>query len=403
MLEGAVPQALAPSAAPSAQRSSRLRAIAAGIGLVLLLGACFWVRGMLLRSDVANRDFVAYWTTGRLLARHQNPYDQAAVFQIEKSHGATAAHAMVMRNPPWALVLAVPLGWFDAPTAGLFWLIAIIAAGLGSLQLVRPPGLKAIPLILIFFAPVLICVETEQMSLFVLLGLALFASLEQKRPFWAGAALTLVLLKPHVLLIFLMILTLDLWRGRKLKVFAGLLAGFAAPNVASLALDHAVWYEYFASMRQERLQDYFYPNLANLCRLMMGGRLVWPLAIPGVIAAVWALGYWWKHRNGWNWSAQLPLIAAVSVFVAPYSYPYDNVLFWPMVLAAWPRASRPARAVLVGLNVAAIAVTLRASNVGSPLYIWTAPAWMVWCLYVGWREKSADTPSAVPTLTVTSA
>lgn len=397
-----MPQAVETSAAPSAQQSSRARKIAGGVGLVLLLGACFWVRGLLLRADAANRDFVAYWTTGRLLALHQNPYDQAAVFQIEKSHGATAAHAMVMRNPPWALVVAVPLGWFDAPTAGLFWLIAIIAAGLGSLQLIRPPGLKAIPLILIFFAPVLICVETEQMSLFVLLGLALFASLNEKRPFWAGAALTLVLFKPHVLLIFLMILALDLWQRRKVKVFAGLLTGFAAANLASLALDHTVWREYFASMRQEHLQDYFYPNLANLSRLSTGGRLVWPLAIPGVIAAGWALRYWWKHRDGWHWSAQLPLIAAVSVLVAPYSYPYDNVLFWPAVLAAWPRASRPARAVLIALNLAAIAVTLRASNVGSPFYLWTAPAWMLWCLYVGWKEKSAVNARAVAQLSTTS-
>lgn len=387
MLETTVPHAVESNSTQPTGRRSRVRTIAGALGLILLLGACFWVRGLLLRADVANRDFVAYWTTGRLLAQHQNPYDQAAAFRIEKNRGATAGHAMIMRNPPWALFLAAPLGWFDAPTAGLLWLIAIIAAGLTSLQLIRPPGLKAIPLILIFFAPVLICVETEQMSLFVLLGVAFFASLERRRPFWAGVALTLVLLKPHVLLIFLLVLALDILRNRRVALIGGFIAGFLAANVAALVLDHAVWQEYFASMGQERLQDYFYPNVANICRLVMGGRAIWPLAVPLLIAAAWAMRYWWKHSDQWDWPAQTALIAAVSIFVAPYSYPYDDVLFWPLVLACWPRASLSARAVLVALDLGAIAVTLRASNVGSLLYLWTGTAWMLWCLYAGWRAK----------------
>lgn len=383
-----MPQLVEAIAVPSVRTSSRGRAIAGTIGLVLLLGACFWVHALRLRADVANRDFMAYWTTSRLLALHQNPYDSAAIFQMEKSEGSLASHAMVMRNPPWALFLAVPLGWFDAPTAGFLWLIAVIGAGLGSLQLIRPPQLKQIPLILIFFAPVLICVETEQTSLFVLLGLALFTSLEQKRPFCAGAALVLVLLKPHVLFIFLMVLALDLCRRRKLALLAGFFAGFTAANLTALAVSPGIWREYLASMRQEGLQNYIYPNMANVLRLLIGGRAIWPLALPGLVAAVWAVQYWWKHRDGWNWPVRMPLIAAISIFVAPYSYPYDNVLFWPAVLAGWPRASRVARTVLVVLNIAVMAVTLCANNVGSPLYLWTGPAWMLWCVYAGRRERA---------------
>lgn len=357
------------------------------LGLLLLLAATLWIRGMLMRADVANRDFVAYWTTGRLLAQHHNPYDTSAVFQMEKSRGAQAGHALVMRNPPWALFLTVPLGWFDAPTAGLLWLIAVIAAGLGSLQLIvsRP---QPIPLILIFFAPVLICIETEQTSLFVLLGLMLFARLEAKRPFLAGLALILVMLKPHLLFVFLIILALEVMRKRQIALAAGFLAGFAAANGIALAVRHQIWSEYFASMGQERMQDYFYPNVANLYRLFTGGTALWPLAIPAVVAIAWALRYWGMHRAEWDWEAKLPLIAAVSVFVAPYSYPNDQVLFWPAVLAAWTRASRPAKFLLVALNLGAIAITLRATNLGSPLYLWTGPAWMLWCLWV-WRAKAA--------------
>lgn len=374
-------------AAPSARTSSRARAIAGTIGLVLLLGACFWVHGLLLRANVANRDFVAYWTTGRLLALHQNPYDRAAIFQIEKSVHADIDVPFIMRNPPWALFLTVPLGWFDAPTAGLLWLIAVIVAGLGSLQLIRPSQLKPIPLILIFFAPVLICVEAEQMSLFVLFGLALFASLERRRPFWAGFGLSLTMLKPHLLVLVLLIGALEVLRRRQIRIFTGFLAGFAAMNLVALGLAHDIWRLYLSSIAAEQVQDQFLPNLSNAYRLIVPTHL-WPVFIPLAAAIVWAIWYWRQQQSAWNWSVKLPLFAAVSVLVAPYSWPYDCVLFWPLLLAAWPRASRYARAVLVVLNLCAIAVTLCAHNVASPLYLWTGPAWMLWCVYVGWREKS---------------
>lgn len=397
-----MPQAVATSVVPSAQRSSRARKIVGGIGLILLLGACFWVRGMLLRADVANRDFVAYWTTGRLLALHQNPYDRAAIFQIEKSAHADIKVPFIMRNPPWALFLTAPLGRLDAPTASLLWLIAVIAAGLGSLQLIRPPHLKPIPLILIFFAPVLICIETQQMSLFVLFGLALFVRLQRIRPFWAGLALSLVMLKPHLFMLVLLIAALEIVRRRQIRILAGLLAGFAAMNLTGLVIAHNIWREYFASMRAEQVEDQFLPNVSNVFRLIAPTHL-WPLVLPVVAATLWAIWYWLRKRQDWDWTTEMPLLAAVSVLVAPYSWPYDQVLFWPAVLAAWPRASRPARVVLVALNLAAIAVTLRASNVGSPLYLWTAPAWMLWCVHAGWREKSANKGSAAGQLAVTGA
>src|SRR5579862_3549235 len=394
MLGTTVPQAVETKTAPPARRTSRARAIAGAVGLVLLLGACFWVRGLLLRADVANRDFVAYWTTGRLLASHQNPYDRAAIFRLEQSVHADVKAPFIMRNPPWALFLTVPLGWFDAPTAGLLWLIAVIAAGLGSLQLIRPPELKPVPLILVFFAPVLICVETEQMSLFVLLALALFARLSQQRPFLAGLALSLLMLKPHLLVLVLLIAALEIVRRREIGILTGFITGFSLMNLVALALAHNIWREYLASIAAERVQDEFLPNLPNACRLLMGPAHVWPLFVPLAAATAWVLWYWWRQREKWDWRERMPLIAAVSVLVAPYSWPYDQVLFWPAVLVSWRSASRAAKLALVLLNLSAIAVTLRASKLGSPLYLWTSIAWMLWCLYVDWRGKSASAGKA---------
>lgn len=46
------------------------------------------ILGSLLGKDAAGtRDSVAYWSAGRLLAQHANPYDQATVLRLEQAVG----------------------------------------------------------------------------------------------------------------------------------------------------------------------------------------------------------------------------------------------------------------------------------------------------------------------------
>ena len=348
------------------------------------MGATLWIRGRLMRADVANRDFICYWTSGRLLAQHQNPYDRPAAFRLERSLHMDADAPFMMRNPPWAMFLTVPLGWFDAPTAALLWLVLLIASTLVAMRLLKDSAAGTVALVAVFFAPVIICLEAEQMTLFVLLGLALFVHLEKSRPVLAGAALSLVMLKPHLLLIFLMLAALEVIRRRQFAIIGGFLGGFAAMNVIGATMSPHIWSDYLHSMGAEGVQNQFLPNLANASRLLLGSRMLWPMAIPATVALVWALWYWRQHRTGWHWSDRMPVIAAVSVLIAPYSWPYDQVLFWPAILRAYPNASRASRMVLVVLNLAAIAVALRVRNLGNLLYLWTGPAWMLWCVWV-WR------------------
>src|SRR5262245_29355394 len=79
-------------------------------------------------GNAAQKDYISYWAAGQLLVRNGNPYDADAVFEWEKSAGFTEPHPLVMRNPPYALLLALPLGLLPPVAGVVVWSIGIVAA-----------------------------------------------------------------------------------------------------------------------------------------------------------------------------------------------------------------------------------------------------------------------------------
>ena len=82
-----------------------------------------------------------------------------------------------MRNPPWALPLAYPLGFLPLRLAGILWSLLLLACLLISVRMVRelhgsPPN--RIHWLGFAFTPALICLTMGQTALFALLGLVLF-------------------------------------------------------------------------------------------------------------------------------------------------------------------------------------------------------------------------------------
>ena len=60
-------------------------------------------------SKPASKDYIAYWSAGQQLAHHLDPYSYPGVLAIEKTQGYVPAKPLIMLNPPWTLLLMVPL------------------------------------------------------------------------------------------------------------------------------------------------------------------------------------------------------------------------------------------------------------------------------------------------------
>jgi hypothetical protein len=174
-------------------------------------------------------DFVEYWTAGHLLLRHQNPYDFAATLAAEKALGWTGALPLIAPNPPWAIPLVAPLGFFHSYTAA--WLVWFLVMGacvaLSSWMLmdlyfgnIRIPEISASvthrALFAFTFFPTLLCLQFGQIAPLVLLGVTGFLWFEERNsPVLAGMALALTAVKPHlVYLVWIAVIVMGARRWR---------------------------------------------------------------------------------------------------------------------------------------------------------------------------------------------
>jgi hypothetical protein len=371
-------------------------AVVAGLALavIVLYIFAFPVAGKL----AASRDFVSYWATGQQLVRHGNPYDRAAISALEHSAGLDERAVLIMRNPPWALPLAYPLGFLGLRVAGILWTLLLLACLLLSIRMVRqlhvsPPN--QIHWLGFAFTPALICLTMGQTTLFALLGLVLFLRFHAHRPFAAGAALWLCALKPHLFLPFAAALLAWILVTRSYKLLAGALSAIALTAAAAFLIDPSAWPDYARMMRSPAVAGQFIPCLADAARHWFAPRAEWMQYLPAVVCSVWALIYYWRGRRHWDWLASSSPLVLVSLLAAPYCWFYDQCLAIPALLdGAYATRSRK-MLVILALIILAADIEISAVKVTSAFYLWTAPAWFVWFLFARVSASKAPAPAPV--------
>ena len=85
--------------------------IACASGLLLAYTVLFLCIMPLVGKIASGREFTIYWATGQQLVHHANPYDTEVMSRIEQAAGLPSTLKVgLMRNPPWGLILALPLG-----------------------------------------------------------------------------------------------------------------------------------------------------------------------------------------------------------------------------------------------------------------------------------------------------
>jgi hypothetical protein len=352
-------------------------------GLILAITALFLCTVPLAGKMAGSRDFVAYYATGRQLVHHADPYDADAIRRIERASGLSVDGVLLMRNPPWALPMAYPLGFFGVRIATIFWTLALLACMLIPVHLVRkmhgmPPN--HLHWLAWSFTPALMCLTMGQTSLFALFGLTLFLYYHRTYPFVAGAALWFCSLKPHLFLPFFAALMAWIVVSRTYKVLAGAVAAMVASCAITYLIDPTAFSAYLALMRSPSVVQEFVPCLSDAMRFSISQRAVWLQYLPGALGCLWAVGYFWRRRYSWSWFENSNLLILVSLIAAPYSFVYDQSIVVPAIMhGAYTTRNRSLLVVLVAL-IAIIEIQALRIRISSVYYLWTAPAWFLWYL-----------------------
>jgi len=355
-------------------------------GAAVLLLACLGLLSAALSRNAANRDFICYWSSAKLLLAHKNPYAGPAVLAVENAAGGGYREPFLMRNPPWALFVVAPLGLFSARVAAFLWLLALIALALLAIKSLRM-GCKPPPLVVYLFAPVLGCAMAGQTSILLLAGIAFFLKYHEERPWLAGLALLLPAMKPHLFLLLWPVILIEGVRRRSWRLLAGLGAGLVAAATFPLLFDAHIVSHYFAAMRAEHIEGQYLANLSFLLRWMVPGHPVWVQFVPGILGLALGGRYYWRRRNLWDWRVDGAALLLVSTLVSPYSWPFDQLLLLPAIIHVCSvRPGRRWAPWLAVVNGVVVVLLLLTTPLSSPAYAWSATACLIW--YV-WARKQA--------------
>jgi hypothetical protein len=373
--------------------------IAAISGLFLAIMALSMVVVPFAGKLVGYRDFVAYYATGVQLVHRLDPYDPEALRAIEHASGLSVKGVLVMRNPPWSLPLAYPLGFVGVRIAYVIWSGMVLACILITARLMHklhgsPPN--PIHWLAFSFTPALMCLNMGQTSLFVLLGVSLFLYYHRTNPFGAGAALWLCTLKPHLLIPFAVAGIAWIVYTRAYKIVAGAAAAMAASCAVTLVIDPSAFTRYSALMKSPAVVQEYVPCLSDTLRFWLRPQAVWIQYTPVMIASVIALVYYWRRRANWDWMENGSPLIVLSLFAAPYVYIYDQCVAIPAILhGAYTTRFRPMLIVLVGA-LGLIAFQATQIRVTSGWYMWVPPFWLAWYLAAHRSPPAAEEPIMAP-------
>jgi Glycosyltransferase family 87 len=341
----------------------------------------------LVSSDsVGTRDFSVYWATGRQLVHHGNPYGAKEMLSTEISLGFPAEMGVkFMRNPPWMLPIAYPLGFMSVRMASIIWSLLLLALLVISVRLVwilhgRPKTNRT--LLGYSFAPAVLCLIIGQSSIFALFGLVLFLSIQRKHPFFAGCSLWLCMMKPHLFLPFGCVLLVWIYVSRSYKVLAGTAMMVALSAAIATAIDRAAWSQYAVMVHGSGIEVDYIPCLSFLLRKWINLGSFWIQYVPATIGCVWAVGYYWRRRETWDWIQHSGSVLLVSILVAPYCWLFDQVLAIPALLhGAYAARSRDLVLVLAFASALIEGAFFENGKYPSAIYLWTlwtAPGWVIW-------------------------
>jgi hypothetical protein len=295
--------------------------------LILWLGSTIVTSARWLQID----DYVEYWAAGNLNLARGNPYDPEQLLPLQHEAGRYFGVPVMMWNPPWMLLLAMPFSIFEYPVSRLLWILFFIIIVFISVNLVWMlyGGLtnkRWIGWLVGFtFIPVLEAFRTGQTGPLLLLGVVGFLYFLNKEKLWfAGGSLSLLLVKPHIL--YLVLFAVVLWSiyEKQFRVILGTVITLAAATLIVWATNPQVLNQYLYAAVNYPPQDWATPTIGGITRLLVGTEQFWLQFLPPLIGILWILFFWFRRRKSWDWIEATPLIILVSIFTAAYGWTSDQ-------------------------------------------------------------------------------
>ena len=307
--------------------------------LILLIGAIILLFPITLPSGAGDMDLQAYWGSAYLFAHRQDFSDYNALGDVQRAlANRTRSDTQYAWFFPTGNVILLPFTFLPFTRVVYYWLILNLVSFFFSAILAweGPEKRVWIPLVAVFsFALTLISLVFGQINSLVVLGLALFLTFSKSdKPYLAGASLVLTTIKPHLVIITLPILFLDLLRKKEWKTLIGFFIALGFCFIVLFAL-YPPWIQSFWRVLSSGMNTVRETPTINGLLVLLGeftiGKLLWLVTL--IAGIVW----WWLLGQNWDRRTFIDISVAVGLIVSPIGWSYDQVMlvFPILTLLAW--------------------------------------------------------------------
>ena len=355
---------------------------------------CYLVNEINTSPEYFERDFVTYWSAGRLLVSGNNPYDQDQIFMQEKMIGWERAEPNRFWNPPWTLPFLIPFGLLKYSIAAKLWfllnmsLIIICADRIWKFY-DGPIAYRWVAWIsAALFFPTYYVLWMGQISVIVLFGtVGVLVNLRNQNMWLASIFTIMATIKPHV--VYLLWAAILLWIiGRRQWLFLlGMVFALTGASLIAVLMNPDIIRAYYdlnakVSDIQFAIQT---PTMGIALRKLLGPEKILLQYIPPIIGLAWFSIYWSKHKGNWNWEERAPILLLLSLISAIFTWGHDQILIILPVMhvvvllfsAGLNRKTVCLVMIYLAINIMAIFFI-----VGNAfMYIWMAPSFLLWYLF----------------------
>jgi hypothetical protein len=177
---------------------------------------------------------------------------------------------------------------------------------------------------------------------------------------------------------------------RSYRVLSGAAVALGASFVAAHLLDPIAWQQYARMMHGVGIEGEFIPCVAIALRFAIRRSATWLQYVPVAAGCIWAVVFYLRKRETWNWLEDGSLLVLVSMLVAPYAWITDQALVAPALMLLAYRASFRSLLLLALLGAAVEAGILADFTMHSVFYLWTAPAWLAWYWFTSRTDEASN-------------
>jgi hypothetical protein len=367
--------------------------------LIISLVATILLFPISLPPGAGDGDFQAYWSSAYLFAHGMDFSDSDLMGDVERSlTNWDKPETLYAWYSPIGNVILLPFILIPFNTAAYYWLILNIIVLFSSAMLiwVDTDSRKWIPLLAVFsFSMTIISLVFGQINTLEVLGLALFLHfIRTDRRYFAGGSLVLTTIKPHLVILTLPILLLDLLRRKEWKVLTGFVIalGFC---ILVLFVIYPSWPQSFWTVVTSGMNTVREtPNINGLLVLVGEytiGKLIWLIALLGGVL------WWLKDGQDWDRRTFIDLSVTLGLIVSPIGWSYDQImLVYPILsMLAWiakGELSKPSSLTILPLLIVANLISYRQRvYVLSDVWFFWVPMVVLGVYLVANRKRSRTT------------